>query len=727
MSDSAAAKNDAAAPGPPEPTTPAEPAEPTSPTGFTKWVRRALRFPFTFALVAAILTVAIATGSLLQPAAHMHWFQWIGTGLPAFAEGRWYTLFTSPFVLSPPIALLLIAPVLVGGVGWAEWKFGSLRTIGLFVGGHLVGVLGASLLLLAVTPTGWPWALRLADSLDVGPSAGAFTCLAFVLATLPSPWRLRARVALGVWAAIELLYMGQLANLEHAIAITVGLIASGFLPAYRHPAGRPSAREWRLIAFAGLIIIGVVQIIDLAIPYDGPLGAHSPIANILDVALDLVFIALIANGIRLGLRVAWIIALIAACFNVFTAVLGHALIPLLLELDAIDSPTEVVGLLLPGGVLWFALLVVLIIGRGAFHVPLRRHRRALAVHGVSRDEALDRLRNVGGGTISWMIGWAPNRYLPSGDGVVGYQAHAGVAIGLGDPVAADGGHGEALQTFARSAEHAGLIPCVFSASAVSAEARPEGWRAVIVAEDTLVDLPGFELAGKKWQPVRTSVNRAARENIEFRMCTLADEPWGVRAQVRAISEQWTGDKGLPEMRFTLGTVEEALDPETRVGIAVDAEGNLHGITSWLPVYGGDGEVHGWTLDLMRRRDGGFGPVMEFLIASSAMHFAEEGYRFISLSGAPLVRPAEIEAGPVDLVLERLGGLIEPLYGFRSLHRFKQKFNPRAEPLYLLYRDEGDLPRIAMALTRAYLPDATLRDLVASAADAVAPAETAEAR
>ena len=36
---------------------------------------------------------------------------------------------------------------------------------------------------------------------------------------------------------------------------------------------------------------------------------------------------------------------------------------------------------------------------------------------------------------------------------------------------------------------------------------------------------------------------------------------------------------------------------------------------------------------------------------------------------------------------------------------------------LLYRDEGDLPRIAIALTRAYLPDATLRDLASSVTSA----------
>lgn len=678
--------------------------------------RAIARLPFTALLVAAILGVAVATGTILSPASEEPWFARVATGLPAFAEGRWWTLATSPFVADPPIMLLLVAPVLIGGVGFAEWRFGWLRTAGLFAAGHAVGVLGAAGVLALVAPSGWPWAVRLSEALDVGPSCGAFACLAFALATLPSPWRLRARFALGAWAAIEVLYIGQLANLEHAVAIAAALAVSGALPAFRHPAGRPTAREWRLLSFGGLLVIGAVQLIDLVVPYDGPLAVNRPTASLLDLAIDLVIIALVANGVRQGLRIAWGAALALAIFNVLTAVLGLALVPVAVGAGIVEHATEVLGLILAPGILWLAQLVVLIAGRGAFRVRVRRRGRILSVEGIGRDEALDRLRRLGGGTISWMIGWPPNRYLPVGEGVVAFQEHAGVAVALGDPVASSGDAGAALNAFADAAERAGLIPCVFSAGAASAEARPDGWRAVVVAEDTIVDLAGFSLSGKRWQSVRTSVNRAAREGIAFRMCRLAEEPWSVRAQVRAISEQWTGDKGLPEMRFTLGTVDEALDPEVRVGLAVDDAGELHGVTSWLPVYGGDGRVRGWTLDLMRRRDDGFGPVMEFLIAASAMHFAEEGYDFLSLSGAPLVRPEGAEEGPVDRVLDRLGELIEPLYGFRSLHRFKQKFNPRPEPLHLLFRDEGDLPRIAIAITRAYLPDASLRDLVASAAE-----------
>ncbi|VVJ18025.1 Uncharacterised protein [Amycolatopsis camponoti] len=167
------------------------------------------------------------------------------------------------------------------------------------------------------------------------------------------------------------------------------------------------------------------------------------------------------------------------------------------------------------------------------------------------------------------------------------------------------------------------------------------------------------------------------------------------------------------MGFTLGGVEEALDPATRVGLAVDADGSVHGVTSWLPVHGPDGEVHGWTLDLMRRRGDGFRPAVEFLIGSAILAFQADGMRFVSLSGAPLARSAAATAEPaaVERLLDMLSRELEPVYGFRSLHAFKLKFSPRFEPMYLAYRDEGDLPRIGVALPRAYPPDANLRTLV----------------
>lgn len=684
-------------------------------------VQRVIRtIPFTIGFVLVFLGIGVISGSWVTAASEQPWFSAVATGLPAFQEGRWWTILTSPFFMTPPYAYLLIVPLLVGGLGWAEWRLGTWRTIIIAFCGHVVGILGAAIIATLLAPTGWHWGEKLAAAYDVGPSCAALAALVFAIATLPSPWRLRARIAVVLWTGISLLYLGQLYDLEHAITMAVALIVSGSLPAFRRAAGRPTVREWRLIALWGVIAIGAMQVIDIAVPYDGPLGNSEPDVAGWDVALDVIIIALVANGLRHGYGIAWISTMILGILNLLLASLGLFTIPLLLEFGVIDRPDEVLGQYIAPTVFWVAMLAFLAIGRSAFRVPLRSSRRALDAHAqglqpLRRDELIDRIRAFGGGTISWMATWPENSRAAVGEGAVAYQEHSGVGIMLGDPIVPHGAHADALEAYSRTMHQVGLVPCVFSASDITEIAKPEGWRSIVVAEDTIVDLPGLEFRGKSWNHVRTAINRAGREDIEFRMVTLSDEPWSVITQVRTISEQWSGDKGLPEMRFTLGTVDEALDPEARVGIAMDAEGSLHGITSWLPVFDRQdpGRIAGWTLDVMRRRDGGFGPVMEFLIASSAKHFSEQGYDFISLSGAPLVRSEETSADVVYRVLDRLGEIIEPLYGFRSLHRFKQKFNPRHESLHMLYRDDGDLPRIGVALTRAYLPDATMRDLVSS--------------
>ena len=131
----------------------------------------------------------------------------------------------------------------------------------------------------------------------------------------------------------------------------------------------------------------------------------------------------------------------------------------------------------------------------------------------------------------------------------------------------------------------------------------------------------------------------------------------------------------------------------------------------------NGEVIGWTLDLMRRRDRGFRPVMEFLIAASARMFAEEGYRFISLSAAPLARSAghatddEYDETVLHKLLTFLGDTLEPYYGFRSLLTFKNKFQPVHHPMYLVFPDETALAEIGMAIARAYVPDARFADWI----------------
>jgi phosphatidylglycerol lysyltransferase len=231
---------------------------------------------------------------------------------------------------------------------------------------------------------------------------------------------------------------------------------------------------------------------------------------------------------------------------------------------------------------------------------------------------------------------------------------------------------------------------------------------VQVAEETVLPLPELAFTGKKWQDVRTAMNKATKTGITAQWWTYPHAPLSITEQIRTISEEWVADKGLPEMGFTLGGLDELDDDRVRCLIAIDSDHTVHGITSFLPVYR-DGHIIGWTLDFMRRRTTGFPGVMEYLIATAALQFRDDGAEFLSLSGAPLARiDRDDDRDAVQRLLDMLGRVLEPVYGFQSLLDFKAKFQPTYQPLWLSYPDPATLPGIANAITKSYLPHLTAR-------------------
>jgi lysylphosphatidylglycerol synthetase-like protein (DUF2156 family) len=684
----------------------------------------ARRIPFTLSVVAVMLAAGVATGALWSPLRGSGLAEHVAYGLPALEAHRWWTPVTGAFFAQTPLQYLPVAGGFLVLVGFAELRLQTRRTALVAVATQLAGVLGATGLLWLVRGHGWPWADRTAQVLDVGFSAGALGVAAAATATLRSPWRGRLRAGLLTYGVVFFVYAGALWDLEHLIAIVVGLAVGPRLVGRRINlrARAMSRHEYRLFAAGAFAVSALAALASSFSSSGGPLtvGLEGTETSLTSGFVFFVIWLLVANGLRKGRRRAWRFAvgltvaslLVVAALGVALAVEHHPGWPLITYT----------------GLLTFGQLVVLLTGRRAFRNPSRRRARRTVgslhfAHGEderSRAIALLRLN----GTVNhmaWMTTWPENKWFFAGDGSPGYVAyriHAGVAIGLCDPVAATAGQrNELLATFAYRVQSAGLLPCLFSVTQEATDhAKSRRWRTVQVAEEAVIDLTSLRFTGKAWQDVRTALNQAGKQGLSHRMVPLARQPRGVQVQVRAISEQWVSDKGLPEMGFTLGGLEEAMDPEVRVGLAIDSEGTVHGVTSWMPAYGtGGGSPQGWTLDVMRRLPDGFRYTMEFLIASACLTFKEEGAGFVSLSGVPLARAGagatDSDRSVLDAFLNTLGARLEPYYGFRSLQAFKSKFQPSHAPLYLVFPDEGALPRIGLALSRAYLPEAGVRDLL----------------
>ncbi|MFD4355098.1 bifunctional lysylphosphatidylglycerol flippase/synthetase MprF [Nocardia sp. NPDC058518] len=673
------------------------------------------RVPFTLGFLVVVAILGLATGGLWRRLDERSWFPDIAYGWPPLTEGKFWTPLSGWFFGLTPFQYFCMVVVFAGAVGWTEWRLGTVRTALVCLSGQLIGVLGASVTVGLLAHTHLGWADRLSEVRDVGFTTAAISALAAVSASLRSPWRLRVRAVVMAHVSITFLFESTFADLMHLIAVAVWLPAGeklfsrtehGFWPRTR--------REVRMLSFAGLMVIATASVAVYFFPADSLLGpTENERGSLWSTILTVVVIAVVADQLRKGRRWAW--------WGTLVYGLLHVVLTLVLLGVAMGTDYETTGALTVGtALLWAGEVALLYGGRGAFRVPVRRKISGGALTGTEPGDAVRALlARYGGSTMSWMITWPENKYWFAADGerCIAYQRHAGIVIALTDPIGPEELLPDTIATFTDRCETDGLVPCLFSTTRAVADSAGElGWRSVQIAEDTIVDLPKLEFKGKAWQDIRSAINRANKEGIEFHLAELADQPFTVIEQVRAISEEWVGEKGLPEMGFTLGGVEEALDPAVRVGLAIDAEGSVHGVTSWLPVYGPGDEIRGWTLDVMRRRPDGFRPVVEFLIASACREFKEEGAEIVSLSGAPLARSASTDgAEPIDRLLEGLGAAIEPYYGFRSLHSFKAKFQPRHEPVYLCYRDETDLPRIGVALTKAYLPEVSAKDLMALSA------------
>lgn len=703
------------------PDRPAEPAEPATPRPTPTWLRLVKRLPFTTSYVVITVVLAVVLGTLWTTIEDKSWYDDVAFGLPAFEDGRWLTLIWGMFFALDPFFYVYVAGAFALITGFSEWRLGTARTVLICVLYQWGAVLITALIFLIFRNSGWEWVQARAAETDVGFSAGMLAAVSVASATVRPPWRLRLRLAIWGYVLFSVLFVGQMADAEHFVAVMLSMPFSTRLagPHALRARALPTRHELRLLAAIGVLVIATLTLLANLLPDRlTPLGPSQDTPESWWVLIiELALFLFVANGLRRGYRWAWwCTVILCSLIVVFALLVG--LIAILLAFDPGAGDLDIDGGLpefFAQSLLYLVYMVMLIAGRGAFRVP-RRSKRRLASGTSHADTAKDLLRRWGGDTISWMTTWPENRHMitADGQGYLAFRKHAGVAVALGDPVGPPGATAGIIDDFIAMCDKAALVPYIFSCSRTTTEVTDGlGWSSAQVAEDNLIDLPTLEFKGKKWQDVRTALNKAPKEGVSFRMVSLADEPWSMVRQVEELSQQWLGDKELPEMGFTLGGVTEALDREVKVGLAVGADGKLHGVTSWMPVFGPDGHVRGWTLDLMRRADGEFRSTMEFLIASSCLWFKQDGAEFVSLSGAPLARSAADADGetPVEKFLDTLGEQLEPVYGFRSLHAFKGKFQPRFSPMYMAFRDEADLPRIGIAITRAYLPTAGLRDMI----------------
>jgi lysylphosphatidylglycerol synthetase-like protein (DUF2156 family) len=284
--------------------------------------------------------------------------------------------------------------------------------------------------------------------------------------------------------------------------------------------------------------------------------------------------------------------------------------------------------------------------------------------------------------------------LANNRGLVGYATRGSVALACGDPLAPEEDFMAAVREYLAFCQKNGWTPCIYE----GAEDRlfvyhSLGLRSFKIAEEALLDLKEFSLAGGKRANLRAMVNKVLKCGMRVRAYDrkTAPDP-AMDEQLEAISQEWLAEKALGEMGFTLGRFSlEALEG-IPVFAAIVADRVL-AFCSWLPYQNGQAVV----LDLMRKRKEAVSGTMDLLLAHSLLQLQSAGIAQASLANAPLANVTE-PRGPLEKGVALLFEHMNAFYGYKNLFQFKKKFAPRWEGRYLVYPTGADLPRVAYALT-----------------------------
>ena len=237
--------------------------------------------------------------------------------------------------------------------------------------------------------------------------------------------------------------------------------------------------------------------------------------------------------------------------------------------------------------------------------------------------------------------------------------------------------------------------------------REAGMHLLKIGEDCVVNSDRFTLSGKAMANVRTSARHAVKCDLRVIFYAGQVQDAAQLAQMEQISRAWLASKGSTEMGFSMGRFDTHGDDEQVYALAIDADNNVYGFVSFVPIYG----RKGWGIDLMRRRAQIPGGTMELLIVRSIEYLKARGSEIVSLGLAPMSNINHSDETFLDYGIDFLSNFVSSLGKKDSLCNFKKKFQPTWESRYLVYSSTLGLPKAGWALYRAHQRNVTMHSLL----------------
>ncbi len=271
--------------------------------------------------------------------------------------------------------------------------------------------------------------------------------------------------------------------------------------------------------------------------------------------------------------------------------------------------------------------------------------------------------------------------------VVAYVEAAGHRVVAGQPVCAAERVAEVAARFVAESAAAGHKTCFFSVERPFVDALAAAGLdhdALQIAEQPDFDPAGYTVDGRLRRSLRAQVNRARNKGVRVRRIEpedIARHPGSLRAQIDRVLDRWLAARRMSVMRFMVDLEPFTLPERRRYYIAERGDEPV-GFLAAIPVYG----RRGWFLEDVCRVPDAPNGTAELLIHSALADARDRGDAYVTLGMAPL---AGIDPGPgahrrLRAFLRFCASNAGPLYDFRGVRRFKQRFRPdRWTPQYVV--------------------------------------------
>ncbi|MFE7298212.1 phosphatidylglycerol lysyltransferase domain-containing protein [Streptomyces sp. NPDC057579] len=301
-------------------------------------------------------------------------------------------------------------------------------------------------------------------------------------------------------------------------------------------------------------------------------------------------------------------------------------------------------------------------------------------------------------------------FSPSGKAAVCYRVISGVMLASGDPIGDVEAWPGAIERFMEEARAHSWTPAVTGCSETGGQVwtRETGMDALELGDEAIVDVADFTLTGRSMRNVRQMVKRIERNGYETRVRRVRDLDSEELARIQKAADAWRDTDTERGFSMALGRIDAVADGDAVIATAhlAPAEGeepgpfgDLKAMQHFVP-WGRDGI----SLELMRR-DRSADPGMNELLIVAALQAAPElRIAQVSLNFAvfrsSLERGEKLGAGPVLRVWRGMLIFLSRWYQIESLYKFNDKFRPRWEPRFVVFRNSRDIPRIGLATLQA---------------------------